>query len=323
MTALPSFASENLLVGTANYDDAGVYRLTDDLALVQTVDFFTPIVDNPYFFGQIAAANALSDIYAMGAKPLTALNITCFSFTRIGAKAKDVLQEILRGGAVKIKEAGAILIGGHTVEDNEPKYGLAVTGIIHPAQVITNAAAKAGDILILTKPLGTGIIATAIKAEFAEQEAIAEAIKWMVFLNEKASLAMREVKTHAATDITGFGFLGHALEMAKASRVGLEIFASALPLLPTVLDLADQGMRPAGLMHNQRYVGNWTEIEEGISPALKDLLFDPQTSGGLLIAVEPEDKDKLIKLLLASGNKAEVVGKVVAEHPGFIKVFNK
>jgi selenide,water dikinase len=301
-----------VLVGIETLDDAGVYRLGPELALIQTVDFFTPVVDDPYLFGQIAAANALSDVYAMGGDPLTAMNIVCFP-TRSGDP--EVLAAILRGGLDKLKEAGAVLLGGHSVEDAEPKYGLAVTGVCHPARVITNAGARPGDLLVLTKPLGTGVITTALKAECAPPEAFRAAAEAMTALNRDASLAMREVGVHACTDITGFGLLGHALEMARAGGVALRFAAGAVPLLPGARDLAAQGFVPGGTYANRQYLAGHVTFDPAVPEELQMLLYDPQTSGGLLMAVAPERLAALLNALRRRNVAAAVVGRVEEGEP--------
>lgn len=272
----------DLLVGYETADDAGVFRINETQALVQTVDFFPPIVDDPYSFGQIAAANALSDIYAMGGRPITALNIVAFPS---GKLPLEVLTEILRGGNDKIAESGAVLVGGHSIADPELKYGVAVTGLIDPNRIITNAGAKPGDKLYLTKPLGTGIAGTALKRGTASTELERAAIKQMVQLNDIASDAMRQNSAHAATDITGFGLLGHACEMATASKVTLRIHSSNLPLLPDVLSLAGDGMNPGGARTNREYVEGKVVVSNDVTAMMEHLLYDPQTSGGLLIAM--------------------------------------
>jgi len=306
-----------LIVGPHTADDAAVYRLSAGLAIIHTVDFFTPVVDEPFLFGQIAAANALSDVYAMGGRPLLALNIACFP----GCLDAGVLVEILRGGAEKVKEAGAIIAGGHTVEDDEPKYGLSVLGVAHPDEIITNAGAKEGDLLILTKPVGTGIIATATKAEMVSREACAAAAKCMSALNEKASLAMKEVGVNACTDITGFGLLGHAAEMARASGVGLVFSLSEIPLLPQVPELAATGMIPAGAYRNRDFLGGEVSFAPEIPPAQRIILFDPQTSGGLLIAVKEERAEALNRKLREKGvAEARVVGRVTGKGKELIRV---
>ncbi|GAW94153.1 selenide, water dikinase [Calderihabitans maritimus] len=310
--------NENLLVGTDTSDDAGVYRLNDEIAIIQTVDFFTPVVDDPYLFGQIAAANSLSDVYAMGGRPLTAMNVTCFPTNKLDL---GVLEEILRGGADKVLEAGAVLVGGHTVEDKEPKYGLSVTGVVDPRRVITNKGAQPGDKLILTKPLGTGIITTALKGGILAPEVLDRAVGWMVMLNDKASMAMQEVETHACTDITGFGLLGHAAEMASASGVGMRLFAGQVPVYQEALELAEQGIIPGGAFANRNYLGERVVWDRSVPQSLRDVFYDPQTSGGLLIAVPGEIATKLVALLKEYGiTVAGVIGEIVADHPGSIYV---
>jgi len=281
---LPPPGDPNLLVGANPADDAAVYRLSDDLALVQTVDFFTPIVDDPYTFGQIAAANSLSDVYAMGARPITALNIVGFPIKTLPA---EILTEILRGGADKASEAGVPIVGGHTVDDAEPKYGLSVTGVVHPQRYITAHGGQPGDLLVLTKPLGTGTISTALKAESAVTTHVQQAVLWMTTLNRSASSAMLAARAHAATDITGFGLLGHLLDLCQASKVGARIDSAAVPFLPGALAYAQQGLVPAGTQSNLSYVRPFVEFGRS-EEAVQALLGDPQTSGGLLIALSPE-----------------------------------
>ncbi len=314
---LPVMADPNLLVGMNSVDDAGVYRLTEELAIIQTVDFFTPIVDDPYLYGQIAAANALSDVYAMGGTPLTAMNIVAFPTRKVDV---TVLGEILRGGADKILEAGAVLVGGHSIDDDEPKYGLAVTGIVHPNRIITNCGARPGDRLILTKPLGTGIIATAIKAEMATSEVEQETSRWMATLNRDAAAAMVAVGVHACTDITGFGLLGHGLEMARGSGVNLVFHAGDIPVLPRAREFAAMGMVPAGAYNNRHYVENDVRMAPGVPEALQDLLYDPQTSGGLLISVAADKARDLMAALQERGVKAARIVGEVEEGTGWITV---
>jgi selenide,water dikinase len=254
----------------------------EDLALIQTVDFFTPIVDDPRTFGRIAAANSLSDVYAMGGSPLTAMNIVCFPRQSLSL---EVLRDVMLGGLDVIHQADTLLVGGHSVEDPEFKYGLSVTGTVHPDRVVTNAGARPGDRLILTKPLGTGVLATAIKGGMATPEAEAEAIRWMITLNRDAAGAMQEVGVNACTDITGFGLLGHTLEMASASQVTIELRASLVPLIPGARDLAMMGMIPAGSFANRKFCERAVSVDDAVDPVLVDLLADAQTSGGLLIAV--------------------------------------
>lgn len=304
---LPKNTNPNLLVGLDTSDDAAVYRLNDELATIQTVDFFTPMVDDPYLFGQIAAANALSDVYAMGGTPLLALNIVCFP----NCLSPDILGEILRGGADKVSEAGAIIAGGHSVQDDEPKYGLAVTGVVHPEKIYSNATARAGDLLILTKALGTGIINTGIKADMVSSEIANGAIAAMAALNKEAAQAMLEVGASACTDITGFGFLGHAAEMARASGLSMKVYAGGVPVLPGAKELARMGIIPAGAYNNRNHLGEQVIIQEGVSREETDIFFDPQTSGGLLIASQPHKAEALIKELHHRGvADARIVGEL-------------
>ena len=296
LAGLPPQSHPDLLVGLDTSDDAGVIRLTPDLALIQTVDFFPPIVDDPYWFGAIAAANAMSDIYAMGGVPLTALNIVAFPIKEL---PPSILADILRGGADKIREAGAHLAGGHSIDDPEPKYGVSVTGTIHPDHIATNAGARPGDVLILTKPLGTGILTTAAKAGVLDTETLDTVIRAMATLNAAAAQAMTAVgigpdaPIHAATDITGFGLLGHLSHIARASRVTFEIDTAALPLHPHALEMAHAGYTTGGGDGNARYLDNKVTYDAAISPDWRAVLADPQTSGGLCIAVAPDHADAL------------------------------
>lgn len=311
----------NLLVGFDFADDAGVYKLTDDLAIIQTIDVFTPIVDDAYDYGRIAAANSLSDVYAMGGKPLTCLNFAAFPRNTLDI---EILGDILRGGFDKVQEAGAILLGGHTIEDKEPKYGMAVTGVIHPDKVVPNAGAKPGDRLILTKPLGTGIITTALKVEAASERAVKAATESMATLNKVASETMQEVGAHGCTDITGFGFIGHALEMAKASNVGLRISLSQIPLLPDVIDLlidSEMTFFPVGSYRNRDAYQGDVDVAPGLQEERVYVLYDAQTSGGLLIAVAADQADHLLQLLHErSVTAAAIVGEAVDERAGRIIV---
>ena len=298
----------NVIVGLDGRDDAGVYRLTDDLAIIQTVDYFTPIVDDPYDFGQIAAANALSDVYAMGGRPVTAMNVVCFPRETMDI---SVLREILRGGIAKLSEAGASLVGGHSVDDRELKYGLSVMGTVHPDRVITNTGAREGDVLILTKPLGTGIISTAMKSGFAEQEIITLVTRQMATLNRRAAELMADFNVHACTDITGFGLLGHACEMVQGTGVGMEVDSQAVPLLPGVNEYCRQGLVPGGTQRNREFRSNM--IEARVSDEMVLILFDAQTSGGLLISLPPADGETLVEKMHHEGIKdAAIVGHVVA-----------
>ena len=300
-------------------EDAGVYKLTDELAIIQTVDFFTPIVDDPYVFGQIAVANALSDVYAMGGKPLTAMNIVCFP-----EKTMDisVLSEILTGGVDKMREAGVVLVGGHSIEDQELKYGLSVTGTIHPSKVVLNSGARAGDKLILTKPLGTGIISTALKGAMADEATVAKAVKSMTTLNRKASELMQEAGVHACTDVTGFGFLGHAAEMIEGTNVSMVIQSATVPFFPEAKELAEMGMVSGGLHRNREFRRNMVEIDQGVPDYLADILFDPQTSGGLLISVPATEAPVLLERMHKEGiSEAAIIGEVITEPEG--KIFVK
>ncbi len=301
----------NLLVGLDRADDAGVYRISDELALVQTIDFFPPMVDDPFSFGQIAAANALSDIYAMGGIPKTAMNVVAFP-----AKTMDIsiLRTIIEGGLDKMREAGVVLIGGHTVEDGELKYGLSVTGFIHPDRILTKQNLQVGDRLILTKPVGTGIISTAIKAGLADQSVTDKVALAMATLNRDAALTMQEFPVHACTDITGFGFLGHLAEMVVDSGYGVRIKAADVPLYPEALEWAAMGLIPAGAYNNRSFRGAFVDFGTSVAQRVQDLLFDPQTSGGLLIAVAAGEAERLVAALKAKGIEcAAIVGEVVAE----------
>ena len=299
-------------------DDAGVYKLRDDLAIIQTLDFFTPIVDDPYMFGQIAAANALSDVYAMGGKPLTAMNIVCFP---VQALDISVLNDILRGGIDKMREAGVLLVGGHSIDDTELKYGLSVTGTVHPERLMTNSGARSGDKVILTKPLGTGIINTAIKAGVTDEATVAKVTNCMATLNDIASELMQEVGVHACTDITGFGLLGHTVQLARNSQVGISIHAGSIPFFSEASEFAQQGLCPAGLHRNREYYSPCLEIARGVPVYMQDLLFDPQTSGGLLICLAPGEAELLLgKLLRAGVEEAAIIGEAVSKPAGVVVV---
>jgi selenide,water dikinase len=305
-------------VGRETSDDAGVYRLSEDVALVQTVDFITPVVNDPYDFGRIAAANSLSDVYAMGGRPLTVMNVVCFP---VKTMDKAILREILRGGLEKIHEAGAALVGGHSVEDPEIKYGLSVTGLVHPERVLTNAAVKPGDAIILTKPLGTGVLATAIKADLLSKEAERRAIETMATLNRKAAEIMAAYPVNACTDVTGFGLLGHTLEMATGSRVAITLFAETVPLLPGVMDSVQMGLVPAGSFSNRNFCSHQVRQSEAVDPMLLDILADAQTSGGLLIALPENWAAALVDDLHAGGVlDAALIGRAVASDKGLIEL---
>jgi selenide,water dikinase len=300
--------SDKLLVGIDGVDDAGVYKISDDVALVQTVDFFPPIVDDPYDFGRIAAANALSDVYAMGGQPITAVNILGFP----DDMPPDIVGEILRGGADKVAEAGAVIAGGHSVKDKELKYGVAVTGLVHPDRIIANKGAKVGDSLILTKPLGTGIISTAIKRDQASEDEISAATETMTALNKTACEIMVQFDTHAATDITGFGLAGHAYEMADASGVSIEFVSNNLRLLPGVIDHAKAGMLTGGANANRMYLDGKISFDSSLEKYVHDIVYDTQTSGGLLISIAGNEAEKLLQMLWDRQLDAAIVGQVKA-----------
>jgi selenide, water dikinase len=303
LNAMPRIANPNVLVGFDTADDAGVYRLSADLALVQTVDFFTPIVDDPFTFGAIAAANALSDVYAMGGAPISSLSIVAFP----SDGETEVLEAILRGGLEKMREAGCAVLGGHSVADAEIKFGYAVTGTIHPDRVKPNSGARAGDRLVFTKAIGTGVIGTALKRGLASEEVVARSIDSMLTLNRASSEAMLEFDVHGCTDVSGFGFLGHAREMAIASGVTLEIESARVPLLAGALDAIRAGAIPGGLRNNREFASRAVDVATEIDGALLDLLYDPQTSGGLLISLSEADAAALVQILA----NAHLVGRVV------------
>jgi len=298
-----------VLVGISTGDDAGVFRVRDDLALVSTVDFFTPIVDDPFTFGQIAAANSLSDVYAMGGTPQTALNIVCWPQSGLPG---EMLAQILRGGHEKAREAGVFVVGGHSVADEEVKFGMAVTGVIDPRRIVRNVGARPGDALLLSKPIGTGLLMTAFKRDRLAIEYYTAAIRWMAELNAPAARAMLKYEVHAATDITGFGLAGHATKMADGSGVTLVIEESDLPLLPGVIELSREGMMPGGGKRNQEFFGPGVRISEEVADEIATIVFDPQTSGGLLIALPESEAHSLLVDLQKSGNgEAAIVGRVI------------
>lgn len=318
MGKLPRPEHPDLLVGVNTVDDAGVFRLSDELALVQTVDFFTPIVDDPYTYGAIAAANSLSDIYAMGGEPMTGLNIVCYPKSVVSS---DMLAEILRGGHDKAMEAGCIIVGGHSVEDKEMKYGIAVTGKVNPNKILTNAKAQPGDALVLTKPLGTGIMTTAFKLDSITDEQYQAITNSMLTLNRIASKLAVDYGAHACTDITGFGLLGHAWGMANASQVGLVFYAAKIPTFPGMDAVAAKGYQTKGEVSNREYVQEHVQIDEQITPDRIRVLYDPQTSGGLLIAVSAEAVEEFVHVLKKEGVKdASIVGYVTHENAGNIVV---
>ena len=317
---MPLISDPNLLAGIEHAEDAGVYKLSADLALIQTVDFFTPIVDDSYIFGQIAATNALNDVYAMGGKPITAMNIVCFPVKTMDI---SVLREVLRGGLDKMREAGVLLVGGHSVEDNEIKYGLSVTGLIHPDKVLFNRGAKNKDSLILTKPLGTGIVSTALKGGQVDPQLLEKVIFSMTQLNKKtAELIISEGNIHACTDITGFGFLGHACEMIDGSDVGLRINSAAVPIFAGVQELVETGFAPGGLYRNKNFRINQIEKADTCPDWILDVLFDPQTAGGLFFSLLGKQAQGLVKKMRNAGIvDAAIVGEVVADHPGKIFIY--
>ncbi len=311
-------SNPNVIRGMETLDDAGVYRISDEIAIIQTIDFFTPIVDDAYTFGQIAAANALSDVYAMGGRPITAMNLLCFPMERL---AISVLEEVLRGGMDKIREAEVALIGGHSVDDPELKYGLSVTGTVHPDRLVTNDGARPGDRLILTKRLGTGIVSTALKQKAAGGDLVERVSKSMSTLNRTASEVMQAVGVNACTDVTGYALLGHAAELAERSGVALKLDHSTIPHFPEVLGLARDGHCPGGLARNREYYQHRISFAAGIPEHVRDILFDPQTSGGLLISVDAERATDLLARLHASGvADSAIIGEVGEGAAGTIAV---
>ena len=318
MSKLPKLRKdENLLVGLDTSDDAAVYKVSDDVAIIQTLDFFTPVVDDPYLFGQIAAANALSDIYAMGGTAKVAMNIVAFP----NCLSPSVLGDIMKGGADKVAESGALLIGGHSIQNDVPLYGLSVTGFVHPEKIQKNYGAKEGDILIITKQVGTGIVSTAAKVDMASKEAEEEAVKVMTTLNRLPKEIMDNYPVHACTDVTGFGLLGHGVEMAEPSEVSFELYADEIPYVTESMSLAEMGMIPEGAYKNKKYFDSKVDLS-GVKEVYGDLLFDPQTSGGLLYAVEAKYGEEIIKALKGSSLATEVavIGKVVPKKEKLIYV---
>jgi selenide,water dikinase len=317
LAKLPKQSDPNVLIGFDKADDAGVYLLTPDLALVQTVDLFTPIVDDPYSFGQVAAANALSDVYAMGGRPISALAIVGFPNT---GRDLDVLERILQGGLSKMQEAGCAVIGGHSIGDDEIKFGYAVTGVVNPKRVLSNSAARPGDRLLLTKRIGTGIISTALKKNSAHETSVAAALDSMRTLNRAASETALRFAVHSATDITGFGLLGHAREMAVGSEVSLIIDAARVDFLPEAIEYSRRGFLPGGLKRNLEFLSGCVEFSNSIPEEVKNLLYDPQTSGGLLLSAAAEDAPKLLEALRAHGIPAQEIGEVVLKAKPLILV---
>ena len=305
----------NLLVGFDKSDDASVYRISDELALVQTVDFFPPIADDPYTFGAIAATNALSDVYAMGGEPKLALNIMAVP----ADMPKEVVHEILRGGYDKVYEAGALITGGHSILDPEPKYGLAVTGFVHPDRVLTNSGARTGDVLLFTKPIGIGILTTAAKAELADEATMAKALRLMTTLNKSARDAMVKYRVHACTDVTGFGLLGHTCEMAQGSDVQITLRTGDMDLIGESLEFARMGLLPEGMYRNRQFAEKYVD-GGAVELAVQDMLYDPQTSGGLLIAVDPDDAPALFAELQSCVPSAQCLG-TVEEYKGGARIY--
>ncbi len=315
---LPKTENPGVIVGTETADDAGVFRLRPDLAIVNTVDFFTPIVDDPYLFGQVSATNALSDVYAMGGEPTTCMNIVCFPKGKMDIQ---VLGKILKGGADKVRESGAVIIGGHSIIDDEIKFGMAVTGVIHPDRVVRNVGVQEGDALILTKGLGTGIISTALKKGKASKESIDAAVTSMTTLNKNASTVMRKFPVHACSDITGYGLLGHALEMATGSGVTLVLESDKMPVLHQSQKLADKGYLTGGSKRNRDYLKDKVTIGPKINPGLVEVAFDPQTSGGLLIALPQKHAGKMVDDLIANGvEHATNVGHAVSLQKAWVRL---
>ena len=321
---LPRQTDQNVLVGFETNDDAGVYRLADDLALVQTVDFFTPIVDDPYVYGQIAAANSLSDVYAMGGRPISALSIV--GFPEKGDPA--VMEQVLRGGLSKMVEANCSVVGGHSIRDDDLKFGYAVTGVINPRRVWRNVGAQPGDVLLLTKAIGTGVISTALKKNRASAESLAASVASMTRLNRDAAEVLREVESangrgaiHAVTDITGFGLLGHAREMAAGSGVSLEMDHARVAYLPGAAEAAREGHLAGGLKNNREFVGECVGFSDAVPEEFRNLLYDPQTSGGLLVAIAAEAADAALAALERHGIATRAIGSVVVKHSPLLRVF--
>ena len=318
MGKLPKFEDDNLIVGIETSDDAAIYKVTDDIAMIQTVDFFTPIVDDPYMFGQIAAANSLSDVYAMGGEPKVALNIVGFP----NCLDPAILGDILAGGAAKVMEAGAVLVGGHSVQDDEPKYGLCVSGFVHPDKIFKNYGSKPGDILILTKQIGTGVVNTAIKAQMASDAAIAEAVTVMSSLNKKGKEVIEKYPVTACTDITGFGLLGHCAEMASASEVTFELNVEGIAYLEDAISYAKMGLVPGGAYKNRQHSGKMVDYGN-VAEHYIDLLYDPQTSGGLLLSVAPEYVADMMDDFEKKNmdTKVSIIGRVKEKSDKWIRLY--
>ena len=316
MAGLPKVADPRLLVGFDESDDAAVYKVSDELAMIQTVDFFPPVVDDPYTFGQIAAVNALSDVYAMGGQPKLAMNLLAFP----SCLPVEAVGDILAGGADKVAEAGAVIAGGHSIEDQEPKYGLCVTGFAHPDAILTNSGAREGDILVLTKALGTGILTTAAKAELLDEHAYRQMVELMTTLNKYAAEAAAPVRPHACTDITGFGLVGHAKEMAQGSGCTVELWASKVPVVPLALELAMDGIIPAGAYRNMDFAQDDVELAGEVARERLDCLYDPQTAGGLLLSVAEARAEELLLRMADSGVTAAAIGRVLPRGDKWLRI---
>ncbi len=311
MASLKTSRTENVLVGLDGSDDAGVYQLNEEIALVQTVDFLTPVADDPFTFGRIAAANALSDVYAMGGRPLCAMNIVSFPIDELGPA---VLEELLAGGLSACESAGCVLLGGHSIADKELKYGLSVTGSVHPQKILQNKGMAEGDLIVLTKALGTGILSTALKAGLAENEFVEAMYASMMKLNRDAAEAALEFEVHGCTDVTGFGLAGHAMEMTTGSKLTMQFFAGSLPLLPGMKQYAEQGFLPGGLHRNRCFYERFVQVDSDVPAYLADVLFDPQTSGGLLVALDSGQAGEYVSLLAEKGETvARIIGRVVRQ----------
>jgi selenide,water dikinase len=307
----------NLLVGLETSDDAAVYKINDETALIQTLDFFTPMVDDPYTFGQVAACNSLSDVYAMGGEPTVAMNIVCFP----ACHDMSVLAEIMKGGMDKVKESGALLVGGHTVDDDVPKYGLSVSGIVHPDKILANTGAKVGDKLILTKPIGVGILTTAMKEDLVDEDRSNKVIETLIHLNKYAAMSFKNFEVNSATDITGFGFVGHALEMAKGSEVTIEIDSKNVPILDGAVEMAEMGIIPEGMYRNMYFAEKDIEVVGGVSQSLTDVFHDPQSSGGLLVSVRADLAEMMADDMKKNGSmEAKIVGRVVEKGEKYIRI---
>lgn len=303
----------NVLVGFSGSEDAGVYKINESTSIVQTIDFFTPVVDDPRVFGMASAANSLSDVYAMGGRPITAMNVVCFPVKKLGI---EILHSILQGGLEILREAGVALLGGHSVEDDEPKYGLSVTGIVHPDRIMTNSGLKPGDRLILTKALGTGVIATALKAGLSSQASLDAMTGSMCTINKAASEVAVRFGLKGCTDVTGFGLAGHLVEMARAGKCRIALNTTAVPLLEGARDLASMGLIPGGMYNNRKFFSSWITVDPRVPTDVADLIFDPQTSGGLVLGIEAEKAEEFLAALASQGvSSASEIGEVLGPDP--------